>query len=179
MKKRQWIKYTPVVLAFVIMAGLFWPGMKTQVNATETEEQTADWSIKVQYNWGEKTEEIEISPVSGMYSFNLKESVNRDGYSFKGWIKNSDTSIVYEGGDYMQIEGKDTNKDTVIVFTAQWEWDGKTIVPNESLALEAEVPYVLSAGTWNVSGDEYSYTSSENGLTFYVGSNGNYTFTKN
>ena len=66
MKNGQWIKYTAVVLTFVIMAGFFWPGMKAQVNATETEEQTADWNIKVQYNWGEETEEIEISPVSGV-----------------------------------------------------------------------------------------------------------------
>lgn len=278
--KKQWMKYVAVVLAFVVMAGLFWPGNKAEVKATETGSSVSGgnvetgeltaWSIGVVYDlgtedatWGAEYE-IEIKPVSGSYFINIPTpDPVRQGYEFVGWTKANDNTK-YKAGNMIEILAKDTNESTQITFTAQWqenpyvtilyksdettaaeekryhsddaeeltidftldcfkvdperpgylfagwkcdldgnvyskaspavfkwnnvtssqivftmqwEWDGKSITESgRTYSLKAGTPYILDTGTWNVSGDDYSYTG---GNTFYVGTDGDYTFTKN
>ena len=67
------------------------------------------------------------------------------------------------------------NKNTVnITVAASWLKSG--IVPNgTAIRLTANQRYMLGSGTWKVSGDATSYTGTTG---FYVGSEGEYVFTK-
>lgn len=287
MKRGQWIKYIAVVLTFIVMAGFFWPGATTRVNATEVGEggdtSMTSWSVVVSFNenGGEFSKETKTehfpngenvlgtfttsSGADSIFSISIPENlvITREGYKLIGWMYNLDNNvytsqdvipeskysdgnivftavweplksvtIIFDGNggvisghseeNVTEVEGEPSFQGTIsddigvdregydfygwlssydngiynsknpqyliewetlnassITFTAQWVWDGSTIIPNESLALTAGTPYTLSPGTWTVNGDDYSYVSSGNGLTFYVGSDGTYTFTKN
>lgn len=67
------------------------------------------------------------------------------------------------------------NKNTVnITIVASWLKSG--VVPNgTAIRLTANQRYMLGSGTWKVSGDSTSYTGTTG---FYVGSEGEYVFTK-
>lgn len=67
------------------------------------------------------------------------------------------------------------NKNTVnIIIVASWLKSG--VVPNgTAIRLTANQRYMLGSGTWKVSGDSTSYTGTTG---FYVGSEGEYVFTK-
>lgn len=141
--RKQWMKYAAVILSFLIMAGFFMPGTKTQVNATETEgsvnggnvetEETIAWSIGVVYNLGAEDAtwtdaegndvkyETVISPESGKFCFYIPEpDPVRTGYEFVGWTKEGDDTK-YKAGVLVEISSDDTNENTQIDFTAQWQ----------------------------------------------------------
>lgn len=223
--RKQWMKYAAVILSFLIMAGFFMPGTKTQVNATETDgsvsggniisnnengsgegavvEETngenevityADsWSVTVSFlvNEGEfpsEVEEIHFPSGGNVYRTYTTTSgadtkvdtitipndlqPTKEGYKFAGWLCNID-NIIYQPGETTE---ESTFSKGNITFTAQWEWDGKSIIVNEPLLLKSGEQYTLDSGTWTVNSDGYSYTG---GTTFYVGTDGSYTFTKN
>lgn len=67
------------------------------------------------------------------------------------------------------------NKNTInITVAASWLKSG--VVPNgTAIRLTANQRYMLGSGTWKVSGDSTSYTGTTG---FYVGSEGEYVFTK-
>lgn len=147
------------------------------------EEMLANWPITVVYDlgaddvtWNAKYEN-KINPVSGSYFINIPApDPVRKGYEFVGWVKESD-DIKYKASDNIEISGRDIDESTQITFTAQWEWDGESITESgKTYSLKAGTPYTLGTGTWTVSGDDYNYTG---GSTFYVGTDGDYTFTKN
>ena len=65
---------------------------------------------------------------------------------------------------------------TEMKITVAGSWMKSGVIPSGSLVrLSANNPYTLGDGNWNVSGDSTSYVG---GNTFYVGSDGDYTFTK-
>lgn len=97
------------------------------------------------------------------------------GYLFDGWKCDLDGKV-YSKANPAVMKWNDINA-SQIVFTMQWVWDGKSITESgKEYALKAGTPYTLNMGTWKVNDDGYSYTG---GSTFYVGSDGNYTFTDN
>ena len=191
--KKKWIKYAGVVLAFTVMAGVFVPQASVEVNAMEMDGSvsdneiiTVDWTITVKYDIGEGAEwngtsENILEPLSGIYYLNVSENVpQKDGFQFLGWVKDSDTSNVYSPGSSIEIDGSKTNESTVVLLTAQWEWDGKSLTESgKSYSLIKETPYMLGEGKWTVNDDGYSYISGANGSTIYVETEGTYTFTKN
>lgn len=202
--RKQWMKYAAVVLAFVVMAGLFMPGTKTQVNATGTEGSVSDgningdetlppveditpedgWKVTVNFSAGEGVEWDEEAtkqtPIlsGGVYKITFPEQPQpkKEKCFFEGWKCESLSDDLYKSGN-LTIASEKITHDTEFTFTAQWTWDNTFPIESDgAYPLKAGTPYTLGTGTWTVSGDNYSYTG---GSTFCVGTDGNYTFTKN
>ncbi|MBR4982019.1 MAG: hypothetical protein IKY94_05630 [Lachnospiraceae bacterium] len=141
MKKNlgQGIKYTAVVLAFVIMAGFFILGNKEQVNATEAgatvsggnssgEDGTMlvddtttmeSWNITVVYCSDEEILEKEIAegtPSSGA-TIIISPDVNptKTDLFFAGWKYEN---IIYKANDFLNIQYSDKES---IILEAQWK----------------------------------------------------------
>ena len=203
-KKKQWMKYAAVVLTFLVMAGLFMPGTKTQVNATEAQGSVSDgnlggdgtlppveditpedgWSVTVNFSAGDGVEWDEEAtkqtPIlsGGVYEIIFPEQPQpkKEKCFFEGWKCESLSDDLYKSGN-LKIASEKITHDTEFTFIAQWTWDNTFPIESGGVyPLKAETQYTLGTGTWTVSGDDYNYTG---GSTFYVGTDGDYTFTKN
>lgn len=104
----------------------------------------------------------------------IESTPTKEGYIFNGWLYNGSSITADTEFSWNDFAGG------TIKLEADWieeEWDGKSITESgKTYSLKAGTPYTLGTGTWTVSGDDYSYTG---GSTFYVGTDGDYTFTKN
>lgn len=125
MKKRKWIKYAVVVFTFVMMAGGLWPGMKSQVNATETNSGTTK-SITVNYYLGEN---IWLSRTvlqsEGEYTFYIPDEIptrENDNSTFTGWASNFEGNTnLWRAGDKISLSEDNVSGLNEIRFTAQWD----------------------------------------------------------
>lgn len=112
----------------------------------------------------------EIATPSDDGSYRVKTGENSTSCVIKATDKakhETTVSITVEGGDDDDDNKDDENKDD----------DNDTTVISESRAysLKAGTAYKLGSGKWNLSGDSAVY---QGGMTFYVATDGEYTFNK-
>lgn len=166
-------------------------GALIEISGKDTNESTqivftAEWKempyLKVTYlnnNETVSTEKVYRTDETGSFSLKFPDVSNKEGYNFIGWQCNN--GITYNSAEV--LKWADFANISEATFTAQWEWDGKSILANATFILNPETAYTLSEGNWIVSkdgeSDGYSYISSDNEMPIYVGTEGNYTFTKN
>ncbi|MCR4690036.1 MAG: hypothetical protein K5739_01650 [Lachnospiraceae bacterium] len=106
-----------------------------------------------------------------------KVTLNGDSISFKG--ETASLTLEPEEGDSkdFMIVAKDKAGNTLkMECTVVSAWEKKGIVPSgKKLKLKSGKAYKLKEGKWKISGDSTVYSG---GATFYVGSEGEYTFTQ-
>ena len=116
----------------------------------------------------------------GIFVVELPDALEQEGMVFEGWICDAGNELIssIEGNIYTFLWDKCKNGQ-IINFAAKW-WDGKSIAESgKTYSLTPQTPYILGGGNWTINNDEYTYYGEESGTTFYVGTEGNYTFTKN
>jgi len=121
-----------------------------------------------------------------IFSVTLAELDDRygvqDGQIFKGWIAEGalDDDDVYEAGDTVRIEvnqilemyqyGTDDDSIYEVYFAGQWT---NEISGPGTYALDSDYDYTLNYAASSVNNDGCTYSSD---ITFYVSSDGSYTF---
>lgn len=110
-----------------------------------------------------------------VFDANLKEVlVNDEASILMG--SNATLQLSSNGGstEYNIVATDYAGNDTTMTIILAAEWTKTGIIPSgERVRLNANTAYTLGAGSWKVSGDSTVYSG---GTSFYVGGEGDYTF---